>query len=172
MSMTESQVGPMHYSQLTKLIDENATLSRQLAEAQQRSDYQYLKTTMQHEIEKLKLELAEARGVIERAMTALKPFAAAVFNYNGDMTVSSVSDREAYIKAYFVYRALSSRDKNARTAEAYDLSRVKEKPEQEGGWALGELMLSGPIQCDKCKTIYRPGERHACAPTAAMETEK
>lgn len=47
-----------------------ATLSRQLAEAQQRSDYQYLKTTMQHEIEKLKLELTEAQGVIERMRKA------------------------------------------------------------------------------------------------------
>ena len=40
---------------------------------------------------------------IERLLAALKPFADAVYNDNGDMTVSPAG-HDDYIKAYFVMR--------------------------------------------------------------------
>jgi len=39
---------------------------------------------------------------------ALRPFAACVFNDNGDMTVSVTAKREDYIAAYFALRALQN----------------------------------------------------------------
>lgn len=42
-----------------------------------------------------------------RLKTALKPFADAVYNDNGDMTVTPCG-REAYIAAFFAMRSLSS----------------------------------------------------------------
>lgn len=41
---------------------------------------------------------------VEKLRKALKPFADAVFNDNGDMTISPICDREAYIAAYFAMR--------------------------------------------------------------------
>jgi cell division septum initiation protein DivIVA len=50
-------------------------------------------------------ERRELLDKIERLQTALKPFAAAVFNDNGDMTISPVTEAEPYKAAYFASRA-------------------------------------------------------------------
>lgn len=47
--------------------------------------------------------LADMARRVERYREALKPFAGGVFNDNGDMTITPVSDRDSYTKAYFVY---------------------------------------------------------------------
>jgi hypothetical protein len=49
----------------------------------------------------------------ERLRAALEPFAAAVFNDNGDMTISPVTDRHAYSKAYFAVRGVEQSSSNS-----------------------------------------------------------
>lgn len=50
-----------------------------------------------------------AMTAVEEALAALKRFADAVFNDNGDMTVNSGSvTREDYVLAYNAYRALKA----------------------------------------------------------------
>lgn len=50
-----------------------------------------------------KRELSEA---LEKALAAIKPFADAVYNDNGDMTISSVTEAEPYRRAYFAARSI------------------------------------------------------------------
>lgn len=56
----------------------------------------------------LAIKLAETETENAKLRAALKPFAGAVFNDNGDMTISPVSDREAYIKAYFALKRVNT----------------------------------------------------------------
>jgi hypothetical protein len=44
------------------------------------------------------------RDEIGKLRAALRPFAAAVFNDNGDMTIVPVNDRGAYVSAYFAMK--------------------------------------------------------------------
>jgi hypothetical protein len=49
---------------------------------------------------------AALEGQNEQLRAALKPFADAVFNDNGDLTVSTSTNRDHYIRAYMVLRAI------------------------------------------------------------------
>ena len=55
-------------------------------------------------------EIARLTAQRDRLLEALKPFAAAVYNDNGDMTVGHISDSETYIKAYFAMRSLEQKN--------------------------------------------------------------
>jgi hypothetical protein len=53
--------------------------------------------------EEAAVALIQSRDEIERLLAALKPFADAVYNDNGDMTITPAG-HDAYVKAYFVVR--------------------------------------------------------------------
>jgi len=54
---------------------------------------------------KIDAQRQEAAAEIEALRAALKPFAVAVYNDNGDMTVSAGAAKyDDYVRAYFAYR--------------------------------------------------------------------
>lgn len=57
--------------------------------------------------------ITNQRAEIARLRAALKPFAGAVFNDNGDMTISPVTGAEPYKKAYFAMRQNEQLDDGA-----------------------------------------------------------
>jgi hypothetical protein len=73
-------------------------------------------TSTMAENQTLRELLADERANVRRLTDALKPFTDAVYNDNGDMTVTPC-DRAAYTKAYFVMKPVQTsgipRDENA-----------------------------------------------------------
>ena len=71
------------------------------------------------EIDRLRRELEEARKALEKAHTAIQPFADAVYNDNGDMTVNmSFATYDDFVRAYFVSKKISASLSSAgRTGE-------------------------------------------------------
>lgn len=58
------------------------------------------------EIEKLRAENERLTAVLEEAREALKPFHDAVYNDNGEMTVSGSFNRKQVIAGYYAYRKI------------------------------------------------------------------
>lgn len=49
-------------------------------------------------------ELRQSRAKIKQLTEALKPFAACVFNDNGDMTVSGIPPAPDFVRAYYAFK--------------------------------------------------------------------
>lgn len=110
--------------------------------------------------EPAKAEVVEARKLLEKAVSALDYFADAVFNDNGDMTVTGVSfDPDKHILAYQVRRRILSALATPPTAPAVARSAAEEMRERCAKFVIDARGEFGSVQlAERIMGIPLPGE--------------